>query len=117
MGVRRLKNRPSQSFNDGIVTIRQMRDTAAPGDMENLQPVDLYTLRFEERMVGMQRRYLGLQDDMRIDKLIRVQRRDDVTTDDTALIDGQEYKVRQIQYVVDIRPRVMDLSLERLVHG
>ncbi len=54
---------------------------------------------------------------MRIDKLIRVQRRDDVTTDDTALIDGQEYKVRQIQYVVDIRPRVMDLSLERLVHG
>ncbi len=55
-----MKNRPSQSFNDGIVTIRQMRDTAAPGDMENLQPVDLYTLRFEERMVGMQRRYLGL---------------------------------------------------------
>ena len=63
----------------------------------------------------MQRRYLALQDDMRVDLLIRVQLCR-VSTDDTVLLNGSEYKIRRIEHPPDIVPKVMDLSLERLVH-
>ena len=107
------------SFNDGVVKIYKVGNTASPGDM----PVDglvlKQTLRYKERTVGLNRYNAFLQNNIRVDFVIRcpeVRGLSEKNTDILVaiLIDGQQYKVIQIQYIEDAEPPSMDLSLERL---
>ena len=107
-----------QTFQDGVLAVygQGKVDISEPGDMPNLQPVVKYPiLNFEERRVSYHRRNDALQHNMRIDRLLRVARHDDVTTDDTAVIGADTYKIRQVERVVGVLPPVMDLTLERVV--
>ena len=108
-----------ESYSDGVVSIYKVENTALPGDM----PVDglvlQQTLRYKERTVGMSRFYQALQNNIKVDYVIRcpeVRGLSDKNTDILVaiLIDGQQYKVMQIQYIEDAEPPSMDLSLERL---
>lgn len=108
-----------QSFSDGIVSIYKVGNTASPGDM----PVDglvlKQTLRYHERTVGLNRYNQFLQNDIKVDFVIRcpeVRRLSEKNTDIlvAVLVDEQQYRVVQIQYIEDAAPASMDLSLERL---
>ena len=109
----------SQSYNDGVCKIYKVENTALPGDM----PVDglvlKQTLRYKERTVGLNRFYQAMQNNIKVDFVIRcpeVRGLSEKATDILVAIpiDGQQYKVMQIQYIEDAEPPTMDLTLERL---
>lgn len=104
-----------QQYNSGILTIYKVDNIAEPGN----KPKDKLTikynvLRYDERTVGITRNNLAKQDHSQIDNLVRVQRLDDVSVHDVVVIDDKQYDIYQIQYINDVVPRSMDLSLERL---
>lgn len=105
----------TQPFNDGIINIYSVGNIAAPGD----KPKDVLTLkvsnlRYQERIVGMNRYWTAKQEQAQISQLVRVQRINSVTTHDVVILDGHQYDIAQIQYPQDTEPPCMDLSLERL---
>ncbi len=106
----------TQTFNDGIVNIYSVGNIASPGNM----PKDGLTLKvgylhYEERTVGMNRFWTGVQAQAKIGQLLRVPRIHSVSPQDIAIPnDEEQYKIVQVQYPKDISPPCMDLSLERL---
>lgn len=112
-------SKQTQSFNDGLASIYKVGDTASPGDMPKEGLIFKQALRYEERTVGMGRYYAALQNSIKVDFVIRcpeVRGLSEKATDIlvAVLIDGQQYKVMQIQYIEDAQPPSMDLTLERL---
>ena len=108
-----------QSFNDGAVNIYKVENTALPGDMPKEGLVLKQSLRYKERTVGMTRYYAAMQNDIKVDFVIRcpeVRGLSEKATDILVaiLIDGQQYEVKQIQYIEDAVPKSMDLTLERM---
>lgn len=106
----------TQTLNDGIVKIYSVGNIATPGNMpkEGIT-LKVAPLRYEERVVGMGRFWTAQQMHAQIDKIIRTPRIDDISSQDVAiLIDGKQYEIKQVQYVPDIKPPSMDLSLERI---
>jgi len=65
-------NEITQSYNDGLVTIYAVANIAEPG----YQPVEGLTkkvvLRYEEQVLGIQRFYSGRQNQVDIERVIRV---------------------------------------------
>lgn len=105
-----------QTFNDGIVKIYSVGNIAAPGNMpKDGLTLKISPLRYEERIVGMGRYWTAMQVQAQIDRIIRVPRIESISSQDVAIpIDGKQYQIKQVQYVPDIEPPSMDLSLERL---
>lgn len=106
----------TQSYNDGVVNIYSVGNIAAQGNMpKDGLTMKVSLLRYEERTVGMGRFWSAKQATVKIDQLIRTPQLRNVSTQDVAvLIDGEQYKIVQIQYPPDVEPPSMDLSLERL---
>lgn len=105
----------TQTFNDGIVSIYKVDNIAQPGNMpKDGLIIKVKNLRFEERTVGMSRYWTALQDNARIEQLLRMPRINSVTVHDVAILNGQQYDIMQVQYPPDVEPPCMDLSLERL---
>ena len=108
-----------QSYNDGIVKIYKVADLALPGEMPIEGLVFKNSLNYHERTVGMGRYYAAMQNNIKVDFVIRcpeVRGLSEKPTDILVAIlaDGQQYKVIQIQYIEDASPPSMDLSLERI---
>ena len=108
-----------ESFNGGVVSLYKVTDLALPGDLPVEGLVLKQTLRYKERTVGMTRYFAAMQNNIKVDFVIRcpeVRGLSEKNTDILVaiLIDGQQYKVMQIQYIEDAEPKSMDLSLERL---
>jgi len=109
----------AQTFNDGTVKIHGITNSAAPGDASKdaLAQSPKFSLRFEERTVGVNRYYAAMQNKIKVDMLIRCPRQRSVSTDDVAIINNiDQYRIRQVQYPPDVEPPCMDLSLEKVVH-
>ena len=105
----------TQQFNDGIVNIYSVGNVAEPGNKpKDGLTIKVSNLRYEERTVGMSRFWTAKQEQAQISQLVRVQRIDSVTTHDVVILNGQQYDIKQFQYIQDIEPPCMDLSLERL---
>lgn len=105
-----------QSFNDGIVKIYSVSNSANPGDVPVDEVTLIYTPRYKERTVGINRYYAAQQSNIRVDMLLRCPLLRDVNTECVAVpIDGKQYDIKQIQYPEDVEPPVMDLSLEKRV--
>ncbi len=106
----------TQTYNDGIVKIYSVGNIAAPGNMpKDGLTLKISPLRYEERIVGMGRYWTAMQAQAQIDRIIRVPRIESISSQDVAIpIDGKQYQIKQVQYVPDIEPPSMDLSLERL---
>lgn len=106
----------TQTFNSGIVNIYSVGDIAPPGGMpkEGLT-LKVGSLRYHERTVGMNRFWVAMQNQTKVDMVLRAPRVGTVSTHDVAIpVDGRQYKIKQIQYPEDVEPSAMDLSLERL---
>lgn len=110
---------PPQQFNDGLLKVYTVTDGAeageTPKDALQIKAGIENGLRYEERTVGMSRFFTAMQAKTRVDYLVRCQRVNSVSLYDVVtLVDGEQYKIVQVQYPSDVLPRCMDLSLERL---
>lgn len=111
-----MKSKPkhkTEAFTDGIVTIYDNANGAAFGNIPRDNLILRYTLRFRERIVGIKRYYAAMEEQIKVDRVIRCPRRDDTDALDAANIGDKYYRIVQVQYPEDISPPVMDLSLER----
>lgn len=118
---RKVPNRPkheiSQNFNDGVVKIYAVTDTAAPGRMPVKTPSEIVTLNYEERKLGIQRYFAGQQNQIEISRVIRVQIPPvELTNQQMAETeDGRRYNIRLVQSVRDSYPPSYDLTLEQII--
>jgi len=120
----------TQTFNDGLCSVYSVvNDGQRGGKAKPRLTVKHRRLRYAERVVGLNRFWTAGQQNVAIDKLIRVARLENVSTQDIAVLeDGQQYAIRQVQYVTEgqgqttgqtgrgigERLTCMDLSLERM---
>ena len=114
----RSDNLISQPLNDGIVQICRVVDVSEPGyrPVEKLEPI--VTLRYENQRVGIQRYFSGMQNQIQVDKVIRVQKALEITNQNVAVTeDGAEYRIDLVQNVTGIFPRCVDLTLTRIEQG
>ena len=108
-------NKQTQTFNDGVVKIYKVENTALPGDMPKEGLILQNSLRYHERTVGITRKYAALQSNKEVNFVIRCPEVRAVETNYIAvLIDEKQYRISWIQYPEDINPPVMDMTLERL---
>lgn len=105
----------SQTYNDGLVNVYKIVDTSLAGRMPKEEIVFNQTLNYDEQKVGMIRFYTALQNNVKVENVIRCPRRPDVLAGDIAIpIDGNQYRIAQVQYPQDIDPKSMDLTLEKV---
>lgn len=106
-----------QTFNDGVANIYSVSNIAPQGGMPKEGLIHkLGPIRYEERTVGIQRYWAAMQAQARIDMVLRMPIIRSVSLHDVVIpVDGQQYKIVQIQYPKkDVEIPVMDLSLQRL---
>lgn len=102
----------TQSFNDGIVRIFSVSDGAAPGWQPRPVPQHKSTMRYQERIMGIQRYYAGMQNQVELRRVIRVPRAGNVSSQDLAVTeDGHQYRVDLVQAVQEVWPACVDLTL------
>lgn len=111
----RPEGRITQPLSSGTVRICDVINAAEPG----YKPVDKLLpkgqLRYENQRVGVQRYYQALQNQIQIDRVIRVQKAFAITSQDVAVTeDGEEYQIRQVQEVLSVWPVCLDLTLTRI---
>lgn len=117
--------RAAEVYNDGVVTIYDVRDEAVNGFM----PAPVYqvkaTLAYQERKLGIRRYYDARQNQVRVERVIRVPKPSGVfqpegdapepmriTNQDAARTeDGKLYRIDMVQSVPDVYPPSLDLTL------
>lgn len=105
----------TQTFNDGFCHIYSVTNKAEPGNkpVNSLEVKE--SLRYDERTVGISRYWQAMQNDAKVDRVLRMPRRETVSNQDICIPnDGFQYKILQVQYPKDPKPQCMDLSLQRL---
>ena len=117
--MRKAPTRPNnditQQYNSGVLTVCALTDTAKPG----LRPAPRLTpkvmLRYEECRLGITRLYQARQTQVEIERVVRVQRRLDISPQDVAITeDGRQYRIDTVQAVMGTWPPSLDLSLVRI---
>lgn len=105
----------SQSYSDGILTVYSVTDVAAPGYMPDEALTEKITLRYAEQRLGIQRYYAAMQNQISIERVVRVPHTGKITTQDIVKTeDGTEYRIDLIQLVTNVYPRADDLTLTRV---
>ena len=117
--------RAAEVYNDGVVTIYDVRDEAVNGFM----PAPVYqvkaALAYQERKLGIKRYYDARQNQVRVERVIRVPKPSGVfqpegdapepmriTSQDAARTeDGKLYRIDLVQSVPDVYPPSLDLTL------
>lgn len=128
--TRKLPFRPgneiSQSFNSGLASIYAVTDTAQPG----YRPVETPTLTvkvpFENIKLGIQRYYEAKQNQVEIERVIRVpnpgpqypiSNQNIVQLTELAMQEGEspkQYRIELVQMAEGIYPPSLDLTLSRI---
>ena len=112
----RAPNRPNheitESYNDGIVNIYTVQDGAAPGYRPMPVLVLMKRMRYQERYLGINRLYSGRQNQVDIQRIVRVQKVPGVSNQNVAITeDGQQYRIDSVQDVIGAYPPSLDLTL------
>lgn len=108
-------NEISQPFNSGAVSIYRVTDAGEPG----YAPVPRLELRvrlhYEERKLGLIRFYSAKQDQVKVEKVLRVPRRPEISPQDVAVTqDGKQYRIELIQMAEGVYPPSLDLTLANI---
>lgn len=108
-------NNITQSFPDGVVAIFSTADTALPGYQPQLSLTETYRLRYEEQRLGLRRYYEARQNQIQVERVIRVPRVSGITSQDVAETeDGRRYRIDLVQ-AADTYPPSLDLTLVKYV--
>jgi len=96
--------------------VYRVTDGAKPG----FAPVPVLerkaALRYEELRVGLTRYYQARQNQVQVEKVIRVPKGADVSPQDVAVTeDGRQYRIDQVQLAQDVWPASLDLTLAKPV--
>ena len=116
-------NRPvheiTQSYNDGVVEIYKLEDTAAAGHKPVKSLGDrIGKFRYAKRRVGINRYYAAQQNQIRIDRVIRIPCGAEVTNQDVLQTeDGAWYRIDNVDAVQGVYPKSYDLTLTRIVQS
>lgn len=110
----RPNNRISQTFNDGVLTVYAVSDASQPGYKPKETLAKKVMLHFEERRLGIERYYNGMQNQIEISRVVRVPKYEKVNSQDVAIIDGVQYRIDLVQHVFGIYPPCMDLTLAKI---
>lgn len=114
----RPSNEVTQTYNSGVVTVYSVTDSARPGYQPVEQLTPKITLRYEERRLGIQRYYDAMQNQIQVERVIRVQRAGQITNQDVAETeDGRRYRIDLVQSVDNVWPPSLDLTLAKYVQG
>ena len=117
--------RAAEVYNDGVVTIYDVRDDAVMGFMPSPVYQVKTTLAYQERKLGIRRYYDARQNQVRVERVIRVPKPSGVfqpegdapepmriTNQDAARTeDGKLYRIDMVQSVPDVYPPSLDLTL------
>lgn len=111
----RPNNEITQAFSDGVVTICAVTDAAEPGK----KPVEKLSakllLRYAEQRLGIQRFYSGRQNQVEVERVIRVPHTGKVSSQDVAITeDGAQYRIDLVQRAMGVFPPAEDLTLVRV---
>lgn len=110
----RPNNEITQQYNDGSVKIYTLTDVAQPGYQPKEKLELKYSLRFENRALGINRIYLSRQQQAEIEKVIRIPRVV-ISPQDIAIIhDGQQYYIDTVQEAKGVYPPSLDLSMRAI---
>jgi len=116
--MQKAPNRPkhdvSQSYNDGVVSVYGISNIAQAGYKPKQGLILKVNLRFDEQRLGINRLYMSRQYQAEIERLIRVQRVNNISSQDVAVIDGRQFKIDTVQSVKDIYPPSLDLALTKI---
>lgn len=104
-------NEISQTYNDGIVKIFTVADGAAPGYQPVIKAKLKHSLTFAERALGITRLFMGRQNRVEIEKVLRIPRVNVSAQDLAQTHDGKWYRIDSVQSVQDVQPASLDLSL------
>ena len=94
------------TFNDGTCDIYSVKG--------NKIDQKIMTLCYGNRVVGFKRHWDARAANTEITRLIQIPLREDVTTENRAVIGKAEYKIEQAQYLYDTNPPVTVLTLRRI---
>ena len=113
----RPENEVTQDYNDGIVTIYAAADSAQPGYQPKPTLTKKYTLRYDEQRVGIQRYYEAMQNQVQVERVLRVPRAKITNQDIAETEDGVKYRIDLVQTVDLVYPPSLDLTLTRYEQG
>lgn len=114
----RANNAITQSYNDGVVSIYTVEDVAQPGYQPKPEKTLKVVLRYEEQRLGIQRYYSARQNQIDVQRVIRVQKSVPVNNQDLAETeDGRKYRIDLVQSVSDVFPASLDLTLAAVKQG
>ena len=103
-------------MDSGTCRIYTVTDAAENGEMPNptLHEYGDYEWSFEDRMISYSRQYAAMGVDQQIDRIIRIWRTP-VRIGDVVVIDGEQYRIDNVQPTLDDDSlQVVDLTLRRL---
>lgn len=107
--------RITQGYNDGVLTVCAVSDSARPGYQPAAKLLPKGVLRYEEQRLGLQRTYLAKQAQVDVERVVRTPRIPGVSSQDVAVTeDGRQYLIDLVQSVDGVYPPSMDLTLARL---
>lgn len=108
----RPSNEVTQGYNSGVVTVYAVTDSARPGYQPVEQLTEKIKLRYEEQRLGIQRYYNAMQNQIQVERVIRVPRAEQITSQDVAKTeDGRRYRIDLVQTVDGVWPPSQDLTL------
>ena len=108
----RPSNEVTQGYNSGVVTVYAVTDSARPGYQPVEQLTEKIKLRYEEQRLGIQRYYNAMQNQIQVERVIRVPRAGQITSQDVAETeDGRRYRIDLVQTVDGVWPPSQDLTL------
>ena len=113
-------NEITQSYNDGVVAIHKTEDTARAGYQPVITLVEpaAWRLRYAELRLGLQRYYEARQNQVEVERVIRVPRVTGITNQDVAVTeDGRKYRIDMVQSADDVYPPSLDLTLVKISQG
>lgn len=105
-----------QTFDDGILTIYDTANTAAPGDKPAIQLKERERFYFSYQTVSYQRVYEAMQAKQKADEVVCIPgwNRQIRTLDICSLDDGTQYQINVVQPALDNDGlRITRLTLER----
>lgn len=108
----------SRSFPDGVVKIYNAENAAKPGYAPEIKKTLKATLPYEERRLGIQRYYMAEQNQIQVQRVVRVPRGVKITSQDVAETeDGETYRINKVQAVTEGMPPALDLELAAYTQG